>query len=96
MTGINLYVNKCKQSRSYLNHPVYPTRCNVTQFIYLWKTAVHVSGGISTHHQAHTQLYLQYLVLSKPLLLPAAIVQAAGSSNGLTITTYCKYSCVCS
>jgi len=40
--------------------------------IYFWKTAVHVSGGISTHHQEHTHLYLQYLVLVKPLLLPAA------------------------
>jgi hypothetical protein len=31
--------------------------------------------GISTHHQEHTQLHLQYLVLIKPLLLPAAIVE---------------------
>ena len=62
--------------------------------IYFWKTALHVSGGTSTHHQEHTQLYLQYLVLVKPLLLPAAV--AAGSSNGLTSTRYCKYSCVCS
>ena len=31
------------------------------------------SGGISTHYQEHTQRYLQYLVLIKPLLLPAAI-----------------------
>ena len=70
-----------------------------------------------------TQLYLQYLVLVKPLLLPAAIVEelelqphqnrytqfphqtqtssnsstiAADSSNGLTSSRYCKYSCVCS
>jgi hypothetical protein len=35
----------------------------------------HISGGISTHHQEHTQLYLQYLVLVKPLLLPAAILE---------------------
>ena len=54
---------------------IFPTRCNITQFIYFWKTALHVSGGISTHHQEHTQLYLQYLVLVKPLLLPAAIVE---------------------
>ena len=46
----------------------------ITQFIYFWKTALHFSGGISTHHQEHTQLYLQYLVLVKPLLLPASIV----------------------
>ena len=44
------------------------------QFIYFWKTALHVSDGISTHHQEHTQLYLQYLVLVKPLVLPAAIL----------------------
>ena len=41
----------------------YPTRCNVTQFIYFWKTALHVSGGISTHRQEHIQLYLQHLAL---------------------------------
>jgi hypothetical protein len=29
-------------------------------------------GSACTHHQEHTQLYLQYLVLVKPLLLPAA------------------------
>jgi len=52
---------------------IFPTRCNITQFIYFWKTALHISGGVSTHHQEHTQLYLQYLVLVKPLLLPAAI-----------------------
>ena len=31
--------------------------------IYFWKTAVHVLGGISNHHQEHKQLYSQYLVL---------------------------------
>jgi len=53
---------------------MFPTICNFTQFIYFWKTAQHVSDGICTHHQEHTQLYLQYLVLVKPLLLPAAVV----------------------
>ena len=48
---------------------IYPTRCNITQFIYFWKTALHVSGGISTHHQENPQLYLQYLVLVKYLPL---------------------------
>jgi len=43
--------------------------------IYLFlETALHVSGGISTHHQEHTQLYLQHLGLVKPLLLPVAPV----------------------
>jgi hypothetical protein len=39
------------------------------------ETALHVSGGISTHHQERIQLYLQHLVLATPLLLPAAIVE---------------------
>ena len=43
-----------------------------TVYLYL-ETALHVSGGISTHHQEHTQLYLQHLAFVKPLLLPAAI-----------------------
>ena len=47
-------------------------RCTV--YLYL-ETALHVSGGISTHHQEHTQFYLQHLVLVRPLLLPAAIVE---------------------
>ena len=77
-----------------------------TAYLYL-ETALHVSGGISTHHQENTQLHLQHLVLVKPLLLLVAIVEelellcssnysiiAAGSSNGLTSTRYCKYSCV--
>ena len=54
---------------------IFPMRCNITQFIYFWKTALHVLGGISTHHREHTQMYLQYPVLVKPLLLPAAIVE---------------------
>ena len=45
-----------------------------TIYLYL-ETALRVSGGISTHHQEHTQPYLQHLVLVKPLLLPASIVE---------------------
>jgi len=56
----------------YIPSDMFSTRYNVTQFIYFWKTDLHVSGGISTHHQEHTQLYLHYLVIVKPLLLPAA------------------------
>jgi len=57
-----------------------------TVYLYL-ETALHVSGGTSTHHQKHIELYLQHLVFVTPLLLPAAI--AAGSSNGVTSTAYC-------
>ena len=39
------------------------------------ETALHVSGGTSTHHQERKQLYLQHLAFVAPLLLPAAIVE---------------------
>ena len=62
-----------------------------TVYLYL-ETALHVSGGTSTHHQERIQLYLQHLVCVTPLLLPAAI--AAGNSNGVTNTKCCRYSCM--
>jgi hypothetical protein len=43
-------------------------------YLYL-ETALHVSGGTSTHHQERIQLYLQHLVFFTPLLLSAAIVE---------------------
>ena len=39
------------------------------------ETALHISGGTSTHHQERIQLYLQRLIFVTPLLLPAAIVE---------------------
>jgi hypothetical protein len=45
-----------------------------TVYLYL-ETAVHVSGGTSTYHQEHIQLYLQHLVFVTPLLLSAAFVE---------------------
>jgi hypothetical protein len=45
-----------------------------TFYLYL-KTALHVSGGTSTHHQDRIQLYLQHLVFVTPLLLSVAIVE---------------------
>ena len=39
------------------------------------ETALHVSGGNSTHHQERKQLYLQHLVFVTPLLLTAAVVE---------------------
>jgi len=45
-----------------------------TVYLYL-ETALHVSGGISTHHQERIQLYLQHLEFVTPLLLSAAIVE---------------------
>jgi len=60
--------------------------------LFYLETALHVSGGTSTHHQERKQLYLQHLVFVRPLLPPAAI--AAGGSNGLTNTRCCRYSCM--
>ena len=45
-----------------------------TVYLYL-ETALHVSGGTSTHHQERIQLYLQHLVFVTLLLLSAAIVE---------------------
>ena len=45
-----------------------------TIYLYL-KTALHISGGISTHHQERIQLHLQHLAFVTPLLLSAAIVE---------------------
>jgi hypothetical protein len=43
-------------------------------YLYL-ETALHVSGGISTHHQERIQLYQQHLVFVTPLLPSSAIVE---------------------
>jgi hypothetical protein len=48
--------------RNYI--PIYSKMQLYTVYLYL-ETALHVTGGISTHHQEHTQLYLQHLVLVK-------------------------------
>jgi len=42
--------------------------------LFYLETALHVSGGTTTHHQEHKQLYLQHLVFVTPLLLSAAIM----------------------
>ena len=47
-------------------------RCTV--YLHL-ETALHISGGTSTHHQERIQLYLQHLAFVTPLLLPVAIVE---------------------
>jgi len=50
-----------------------------TVYLYL-QTALHVSGGISTHHQ---ELILQPVV---------SVTLTTGSSNGLNNARYCRYS----
>jgi hypothetical protein len=43
--------------------------------LFYLETAVHVLGGVITHHQECKQMYLQHLVFFTPLLLSAAIVE---------------------
>jgi hypothetical protein len=62
-----------------------------TVYLYL-ETALHVSGGTFTHHQERIQLHLQHLVFVTPLLLSSTT--AADSSNGVTNTRCCRYSCM--
>jgi hypothetical protein len=45
-----------------------------TVYLYV-ETALHVSGGTSTHHQERIQLYLQHLVFVTLLLLSVAIME---------------------
>jgi hypothetical protein len=43
--------------------------------LFYLETALHLSGGTTTHHQERKQLYLQHLVFVTPLPLPAAIAE---------------------
>jgi hypothetical protein len=57
------------------NIPIYIQQDATLHSLLYLETALHVSGGTSTHHQERMQLYLQHLVFVRPLLLPAAIVE---------------------
>jgi hypothetical protein len=69
------------RSKNY-NIPIFIQQGATLHSLLYLETALHVSGGISTHHQERIQLYVQHLVFVTPLLLPTAI--AAGSNNGVT------------
>jgi hypothetical protein len=45
-----------------------------TVYLHL-ETALHISGGTSTHHQEGIQRYRQHLVFVTPLLLSDALVE---------------------
>jgi hypothetical protein len=69
-----------------------------TVYLYL-ETALHVSGGTSTHHQERIQLYLQHLVFVTPLLLSAASVEELELVCVLCTAQHtqkrcCRYSCM--
>jgi len=54
---------------------IYIQKNATLQSLFYLETALHVSGGTSTHHQECKQLYLQHLVFVTSLLLSAAIVE---------------------
>jgi hypothetical protein len=58
-----------------MNIPTYVPQDATLHSLFYLETALHVSGGTSTHHQKRKQLYLQHLVFVTPLLLSAAIVE---------------------
>jgi len=80
--------------------------------LFYLETALHASGGNTTHHKERKHLYLQHLVFVTQLVLSAAIVEelehhpqhtqtssnsstiAVDSSNGVTNTRCCRYSCL--
>jgi len=54
-----------------------------TVYLYL-ETALHISGGTSTHHQERIQQYLQHLVFVTPL---TATCRYSGTFVGFIIRT---------
>jgi len=61
--------------------PIYIQQDATLRSLFYLETALHVSGGTTTHHQGPKQLYLQHLVFVTPLLLPAAIVEQLELNN---------------
>jgi hypothetical protein len=51
---------------------IYVQQDATLHILFYLETALHISGGTTTHHQERKQLYLQHLVFVTPLLLPAA------------------------
>jgi hypothetical protein len=55
--------------------PIYIQQDATLHRLFYPETALYVSGGTTTHHQEHKQLYLQHLVFVTSLLLSATIVK---------------------
>jgi hypothetical protein len=58
-----------------MNIPLYIQQDAMLHNLLYLETALHDSGGITTHYQERMQRYLQHLVFVTPLLLPATIVE---------------------
>ena len=83
--------------------PIYIQHDAPLHYLYL-ETAVHVSGGISTHHQEHTTVFTAsdacHTVTATSryrgswISSSISFTIATGSSNGVTSTRCCRYSLV--
>jgi hypothetical protein len=74
--------------------------------LFYLETALRVLSGTTTHHQERKQLYLQHLVFVTPCAVGGvrhpqhtqtssnSFTIAADSSNGVTNTRCCRYSCM--
>ena len=97
--GISLHVKQTSASQGtlcctksvMLFQYMYPTRCKFTQFIYIWKLLYMFRVLLppiirSTYNCIYSIWYLSHCYCYLPL--------AAGSSNGVTNTRCCRYSCM--
>jgi len=50
--------------------PIYIQQDATLHSLFYLETALHISGGTTTHQQERKQLYLQHLVFVTPLVLP--------------------------
>jgi hypothetical protein len=65
----------CTRSKKVFGNLIYIQQDATLHSLFYLETALHVSGGTTTHHQERKQLYLQHLVFVTPLPLSAAIVE---------------------
>ena len=63
-------------------HCIFNKMQRYTVYLYL-ETALHVSGGTSTHHQERIQLYLQHLVFVTALQLFALLMMGGGTTRNM-------------
>jgi hypothetical protein len=68
---MSMTYHKCE---SFVYIPIYIQQDATLHSLFYLETALHVSGGTSTHQEGK-QLYPQHLVFVTPLLLCAAIVE---------------------
>ena len=62
-------IKQChKPFKNHRHIPIYIQQDATLHSLFHLETALHVSGGTSTHHQERIQLYLQHLVFVTPLL----------------------------